>query len=345
MIQLRGNVENCLSKHYSGLKKRFNVSSQHAIIYYDLAILLDAGVPTLRSLNIISEGLKGHQRIIFSNLSESVSQGNTLADSMGKYPRIFKRLDLMLVKSAELSGELPNCFKMLSKWYEFKNRLKGIFISGCILPFMIFHIMVLIVPIPSLVLGKISTFQYLIKIVTTFGSLYLMIGILLILYHSMPNKGLFRKIFDALILRIPILGLGVRQLSICRYCRGFSMLYKAGVPIAQCAVQATELTGNLIIADMFKGAAASIEAGNSAYEGFSRSLPLDYLNIWQTGEEIGELDKMADKIAEISGDRAELLLTEFAKWLPRLLYAMICLVMIIQILKQAAAIRSSYIIP
>ena len=319
------------------------MSSQQAIIYYDLAILLDAGVPTLKSLNIISEGLKRHLRIIFSNLSESVSQGNTLADSMAKYPKIFARLDLMLVKSAELSGELPNCFKMLSKWYEFKNRLKGIFISGCILPFMLFNILVIIIRIPPLVLGTISTTEYMIKTAIAIGTLYLFIGIPLALYHSMPNTGIFRRLFDALSLRIPLLGLAIRQLSICRYCRGFSMLYKAGVPIAQCAVQATELTGNLIIADMFKGAAASIEAGNSAYEGLSRKLPLDYLNIWQTGEEIGELDKMTDKIAEISGDRAELLFTEFAKWLPRLFYAMICVVFIIEIFKQAGAIRSSYI--
>ena len=284
-------------------------------------------------------------KIIFSNISQSISKGNTIADSMSKYPRVFARLDLMLVKSAELSGELPNCFKTLSHWYEFKKRIKGILISGFMLPLVILHVMVFIVPLPSMVLGKITTSEYLIKIATTLGFLYLPIGISLTLYHSMPNTGLFRKLFHALILRIPILGLAVRQLSICRYCRGFNMLYKAGVPIAQCAAQATELTGNLIVADMFKGAAASIESGKMAYEGFSHRLPLDYLNIWQTGEQTGELDKMADKIAEISGDRAELLFTEFARWLPRLLYALICVLMIIQILKQAGAIRSSYNIP
>jgi len=284
-------------------------------------------------------------KIIFSDLSKSVSQGNTFADSMTKHPKAFARLDLMLVKSAELSGELPHCFKTLSNWYEFKKRVKGILISGFMLPFMILHIMVFIVPLPAMVLGKISISEYLIKIATALGFLYLLIAIPLILYHSLPDTGLFRKLFDALILRIPILGLAVRQLSICRYCRGFSMLYKAGLPIAQCATQATELTGNLIIADMFKGAAASIEAGSSAYEGFSRRLPLDYLNLWQVGEEVGELDKMSAKIAEISGDRAELLFTEFAKWLPRLLYALICVLMIIQILKQAEAIRTSYNIP
>ena len=306
--------------------------NKFAIIYHDFGVLLDAGLPILKSLDIIGEGLRGHMKKTFSDISNSVSQGNSFADSMSKYPKVFARLDLMLIKSAEFSGELPNCFKMLSNWYEFRNRIKGSLISRLILPLMILHIMVLIVPLLSLVLGEISTSEYLITIAIALGFLYLLIGIPLTLYYSTPITVLFRRLLDALILRIPIMGQAVRQLSICRYCRGFNMLYKAGVPITRCAAQATELTGNLIVADMFKGSAASIQAGNMAYEGFSRKLPLDYLNIWQTGEQIGELDKMVDKIAEIAGDRAELLFTEFAKWLPRLLYALICVVMIIKIL-------------
>ena len=312
--------------------------SKLAITYHDLAVLLDAGLPIIKSIDTVSEGLQGHLRKIFSSLTKSVSQGNTFADSMAEYHKVFARLDVMLVKSAELSGELPNCFKMLSNWYEFRNRIKGILISGLILPLLIFHIMVFIVPLPSMVLGKISTTEYMMQIAKVLGLLYLLIGITLAVYHSVPNNGLFRILLDSLTLRIPILGQAVRQLSICRYCRGFNMLYKAGVPIKDCAAQATELTGNLIIADIFQGGAASIAAGNMAYKGFSNRLPLDYLNIWQTGEQIGELDKMVDKIAEIAGDRAELLFTEFAKWLPRLLYALVCLLIIIQILKKAAVI-------
>jgi type IV pilus assembly protein PilC len=260
--------------------------------------MLDAGLPIIKSLDTVSEGLQGHLRIIFSNLSQSLSKGNTFADSMAEYPKVFARLDLMLVKSAELSGELPNCFKMLSNWYEFKNRIKGILISGLILPILIFHIMVFIVPLPSMVLGKISPTEYLIKIAIVLGLLYLLIGIPLTLYYSTPNTGIFRRLLDVLILRIPLLGQAVRQVSISRYCRGFNMLYKAGVPIADCASQAPELTGNLVISDLFKGGAASTKAGKMAFEGFSNRLPLDYLNIWQTGEQIGELDKMVDKIAD-----------------------------------------------
>ncbi len=317
--------------------------NKFATIYHDFGVLLDAGLPILKSLDIIGEGLQGHMKKTFSDISNSVSQGNSFADSMAEYPRVFARLDIMLVKSAEHSGELPNCFKMLSNWYEFKNRLKGIIISGLILSGLVIHLMVFIVPLPSVALGKTSIIEYLMGIGKILGSIYLLIGISLCVYHSIPNTGLLRRIFDASILRIPILGLAVRQLSICRYCRGFNMLYKAGVPIAECAAKAPELTGNLVIAELFKGGAASTAAGNMTCNGFSRKLPLDYLNIWQTGEEIGELDKMVDKIAEISGDRADLLFTEFAKWLPRLLYALVCIVLIILILGRAGAIRSSYI--
>jgi type IV pilus assembly protein PilC len=321
------------------------MSSQYAMIYHDLAVLLDAGIPILKSLNIIQEGQKGRMKIIFSRISQSVSKGNTIAESMAKHPKAFAQLDLMLIKSAEFSAELPNCLKMLSNWYELKIRLKRIFISRCILSIMILHILVIIFPLLKLIFGKISYSQFLTQIAITLGSIYLAIAIPIIIYRSTPNTGIFRRLLDRLVLRIPILGLGIRENSISKYCSGFNMLYKAGVPIAQCAEQAHKLTGNTIIADIFKGAAASIESGNMAYEGFSRKFSLDYLNIWKTGEEIGELDKMSAKIAEISSDKAELLFTEFAKWLPRLIYAIICIIMIIMIFKLAGNVRSSIVIP
>lgn len=311
------------------------MTNKLAIIYHNLATLLDAGLPILKALESVREGTQGPLRRIFSGISKSVSQGNSFADSMAKYPKVFAGLDVMLVRTAEISGELPNCFKMLSDWYEFSNRVKRILLTGLILPFFIFHIMVLIVPLPSMVLSNSSIAEYIMQVATALGVFYLLIGIPLVIYYLTPNTGLLRRFFDALILRIPLMGQAIRQLSICRYSKGFNMLYKAGVPITECVTRAPEVTGNQIIADIFKGASASISTGNMAYEGFSPKLPLEYLNLWQTGEQSGELDKMVDKIAEISGDRAEHLFMEFARWFPRLAYALVCVLIIIQIFKLA----------
>ena len=309
-----------------------------AIIYHSLAALLDAGLPILKALESVREGTEGPLRRIFSGISESISQGNSFADSMAKYPKVFGGLDVMMVRTAEISGELPNCFKLLSNWYEFSNRVKRILLSGLLLPFLIFHIMVLIVPLPSMALGNSSIAEYIVKVATGLGVLYLLIGIPLVIYYLTPNTGLLRRFFDALILRIPLMGQAVRQLSISRYSMGFNMLYKAGVPIKECTTRASEVTGNQIIADMFKGGAASVSAGDMAYKGFSRRLPTEYLDLWQVGEQAGELDKIVDKIAEISGDRAEHLFMEFARWFPRLVYALVSILIIYQILMLASMV-------
>jgi type II secretory pathway component PulF len=314
------------------------MASKLATVYDNLSVMLDAGLPMLKTLNIATEGLQGQLKIIFTGISKSVSQGKSLADSMDKYPRNFAKLDLMLIRSAELSGELPRCFKMLSNWYEFTNRMKRIILSGLFLPILIFHIFVFVVPLPYLVLGGISINQYFTRVGIGLGILYLLIGISIIAYHLIYNEGFLRKPWDAMILRIPAIGLAVYELSICRYCRGFNLLYKAGLPIKECATQATELTGNMTVSDMFKGGVASIEAGKTAYEGLSRKLPKEYLELWYIGEETGELDKTVDKIAEISGDRAEHMLTEIAKWTPRILYALVCIILIIQIFRTALKI-------
>ena len=59
------------------------------------------------------------------------------------------------------------------------------------------------------------------------------------------------------------------------------------------------------------------------------------------GEEAGELDKTVDKIAEISGDRADLFFTEFARWLPRLVYAMVAVMVIIMIMRLAGQVHGN----
>ena len=69
-----------------------------------------------------------------------------------------------------------------------------------------------------------------------------------------------------------------------------------------------------------------------AWEGFSRRLPTEYLQLWQIGEESGELDKTVDKIAEISADRADLRFKAFAFWMPVFIWACIALILIKMIL-------------
>ena len=307
-----------------------------ATAYHNLSIMLEAGIPVQRALNTIAAGLKGELRKTFLNLVKGVSAGNCLAETMSKYPNVFATLDVMLVDAADTSGNLSESLKLLSEWYDFSNRLKNRLISGLMLPLVVIHIAALVGPLPYLFMGIINVAGYIIKVAITLALFYIPLSIILATLHLMPNTGTIRRFLDFVVLKIPILGLAVRQLALSRYCRAFNMLYKAGIPIIQCAQQAPGVTGNVIVADVVKGGAESAQAGNMVWEGFSPKLPADFLNIWRIGEETGELDNSIKRLADNTTENAEQLFSEFVQWLPRIIYWLICAVIVIQILTAAS---------
>ncbi len=180
-------------------------------------------------------GLKRELKEAFAALAKGASAGDSLAETMEKFPWIFAPMDVMLVEVAETSGNLPKSFKHLSQWYEFRTELKHILISGLMLPFGIIHIAAGILPLPGLILGKISVLGYFLSVLGTLALFYIPAGIILAIYRLMPNTGLLRRFLDTFIIRIPGLGQAIRKLAISRYCRTFNMLYEAGIPIMQCA--------------------------------------------------------------------------------------------------------------
>jgi len=157
-----------------------------------------------------------------------------------------------------------------------------------------------------------------------------------------PKTGPARRVLDKVVLRIPILGKAFRKLAISRFCWAFHMLCKAGVPYSESVEMAISVTGNLVVADLFKPTAESVKAGQLMSEGLSPKLPLDLVEMWKTGEETGRLDDVSKRLANNYFEQAEFWFAEFTRWFPRFVYLLICIMMIIMIFKIAGNIRASY---
>jgi len=299
--------------------------------YYDLATMLDAGMPILRALEITIEGRQGYFKQAFFRLRETISEGSGLAEAMAEQRQVFGDLDRMLVEAAETSGSLGDAFTMLADWYDFMHKIMGRLRMGLILPFLILHIAALVFPLPSAVLGGLSMQAYGLTALRIVLLLYIPTAIVITCLLLKEKVRQVQYPMDYIALRIPLLGQAIYQLSICRYTKAFGMLYKAGVPMIESTTRANQAVGNAIVAQQFAGGMESVRQGGMAWEGFSPKLPPEYRHLWQVGEEVGELDRTVDKIAEISGDRADLLFTEFARWLPRVVYAMVAVMLIIMI--------------
>lgn len=307
-------------------------------VYYDLAVMLDAGVPIMRSLDIAIQGRQGLLRRVLSQMRESLSKGSSVAESMDKHRGVFPALDRVLVEAAETSGSLGESFKMLSEWHEFVHRIIWKMLTHMMYPFLILHVAAFVFPLPSLILGKITGVEYIFSVLRVVIALYVLVAIISVRLFRPERVRLLRYPMDVLVLWVPVLGQAVYHMAISRYAKAFGMLYKAGVPIAESTERACLTVGNQVVAGLFAGGTASIRSGGMAWEGFSSRLPREYRDLWQIGEEAGELDKTVDKIAEISTDRADLFFNEFARWLPIVVYFAIMAVVAAMVLTLASQV-------
>ncbi|MHC4739541.1 MAG: type II secretion system F family protein [Planctomycetota bacterium] len=304
-----------------------------ALAYHNLSVMLDAGMPILRSLETLVSSIDGKLQDAFAAVTQKVTSGQPIADAMAEHPKVFAPMDISLIRAADLSGNMADSLKMLSQWYEFSNRLKNIILSGMVLPVVLINITAVIAPLPLLFLHAINIPGYFAMMIRILALLYIPSAVIIAVLRLTPKTGILRRLLDALVLRIPILNKGIRCLAISRYCRAFYMLYKAGIPITQCAKTAPSMTGNIVIAELFEAGADSAQAGKLLFTGFSDRLPTEFLDLWRIGEETGELDSVTKRLADMYADTTEHLLTEFIKWLLKLAYFFVCAIMVIQIFK------------
>jgi len=301
--------------------------------WHNLGMMLDAGVPLLRSLDTVGGGLNFRQKQAFHKLSDDISKGSTLAEAMSRSRRVFDPLDITLVESAEASGNLPQLLAMLSKWYEFTRRIKRKTIAAMILPISMIHAAAVFAPLPSIFLGGPSTRPYLHQVIGILLIFYVPAVTIFAVVRLTPKTGAARVMLDYMAYMVPILGKALYKLALTRYCRVFHMLFKAGVPVTTCAEKAASATSYAVVTKRVEATVEAAKAGGQLSEGFSPNLPGEFLNIWQVGEETGKLDDITNRMGEHYGEDAELLFTEFGSWFARAVYALVMIVMAYHVMK------------
>ena len=310
-----------------------------ATVYDDLSTLLAAGVPLIRSLRTVSAGLRGRLQQVFLQVTGSVEKGIPLSDAMSSHPKVFARLDVMIIHAAEESGNLAEALGLLGKWYEFSRRIRNLTLSGLALPILMIHLAAVLFPVPALALGGWDFEAYFRSVLLTLAIPYMLGAAIIGVMHLTPQTGIARRTFDSVLLHIPFfLGRALYKLAISRYCWIFHITSKAGMPITECSEMAANGAGNMAAADLFRACTASVKAGNPFSDGLSPRLPPEFVEPWRVGEETGRLDEISKRLAEKNGEAAEFWFNQFAFWFPRVVYAVIAAVMIVKVFKGYAGL-------
>lgn len=280
--------------------------------------LTKAGLPLDRAIKGLEASMinKNFRRIM-RHVITGLENGNTLATALGQYPKVFSQLFLSLVHVGENTGRLDGAFIEVSKYLELDKDTKKQVKSATRYPMFVIMAMavalgvvtVFVIPVfsdtfdrlgadlPWQTVWLINTSDFMINywpfMLTTAGGAFFGFR-----YWVRTEAGLFK--WDRRKLQFPVAGDVFEKISLARFCRTFSMVIGAGLPMVQGLTVVAGAVGNTFVAYNVQKMREGVERGESLYataaatEMFS---PL-VLQMIAVGEETGNVDDLLAEAAE-----------------------------------------------
>ncbi len=289
-----------------------------AVFSRQFAVLLDAGLPLLQSLEILSvEGQHPGLRSILLEVRSEVEAGAGLADAMKRRPRAFGDLYVNLVASGEASGALNTVMDRLATHVEKVAKLRNQVRSALTYPAAILTVAATVV---FLILWKvIPVFQHLfddiggdlpiltrlVVGVSEFIGAYVLVLLALAAAAGFAANRLLRsrrgrKAADRLLLRLPVVGKLMLRIVTGRICRTLSILLSSGIPILSALSIAADAAGNVVVAGALRRVRREVEQGRPINQSLRRTkiFPAMLCQIVYVGEQTGTLSPMLTRIAD-----------------------------------------------
>jgi type IV pilus assembly protein PilC len=295
------------------------VKFKHITVFTrQLATLIEAGLPLLRALNILEDQSESTQlKSILRDIGEEIEGGSTLSEGFSKFPKVFTKLYINMVRAGEIGGVLEAVLVRIATYLEKQQMLKAKVRSA------------LMYPIAVTVMATLIVTLILIFIVPRFEDIYSQLGgdlpvmtqmlvtasdvimhrwylviatvIFLIIAYKLINKTNQGKfVFDTVKLKFPLLGTLVNKVAIANFARTLSTLINSGVPILQALEIVKDTSGNEVVARAMVEVHDSIREGETIHEPLSRYpvFPPLVVHMIAVGEETGAIDQMLTKVAE-----------------------------------------------
>lgn len=296
-----------------------------AVFSRQFATMINSGLSLLRALTILAEQTENPElRRIANQVRIDVEKGSSLSAAMAREPRAFSRLYVAMVRSGEIGGTLDDVLLRLSdtieKQVELRRKVKSAMTYPTVVAVMVMLIasamLIFIVPMfkdmyaqlggtlpfPTRVLLSISNFAKSFWWVI-FGS---MAGAFFgIRYWSNTEEG--RKKYDAIKLRIPVMGGLVRKTALARFSRTLSALVRSGVPILESLEIVAETSGNYVVSVAARDTQRAVKLGDTISRPLEQHdvFPPMVVQMIAVGEETGALDEMLEKIADFYDQEVE----------------------------------------
>lgn len=290
------------------------------------AALVNAGVAMMRSLNILALQTENPKLAkVLKQIKTDIEQGISLSEAFAKYPDIFDRLFISMIKAGETGGVLDEALNRIALFMENRAKLSAKIKSAMTYPAVVsvfaviifFVMLTVILPKFSEIFSRLGSelpayTQFLINMSTFLRS---PASFLVIISFGTIGYG-FKRIyslergkyfFDKLFLGFPIVGNLLQKVAVARFTRTFGTLIKSGVPILNSLEIVEESSGNAVLAKAVREVKEEVKQGGMIHKQLEKSeiFPPMVTSMIAVGEETGELDLMLTKIADFYDSEVE----------------------------------------
>lgn len=310
--------------------KREKVKLKELAIYSrQLSVLIDAELPLIQSLNILSQQTKNkYFKKVIVNIREDVEAGSTLNQAKRKHPKVFDNLYCNLVASGEQSGTLDIMLRRLSEFLERIVKLRSQVKQALIYPtaIVIFAVLVVIfmlwkvIPVFATVFQELgATLPGLTRFVLAMSQfvqsyiLFILIGIIVLVFgfkylRKTPQGG---KVIDQALLKMPLFGDLLEKVGLARVTRTLSTLLSGGVPMLESIKITSTTSGNVIVENNIMRARTMVAEGTSLTDALREigTFPFMMVQMVGVGEATGTLDEMLTKLADFYDEEVEAAVT------------------------------------
>ncbi|MCE2658943.1 MAG: type II secretion system inner membrane protein GspF [Rubrivivax sp.] len=282
-----------------------------------LAGLVASGLPLERTLTALAdEADDARQRQLIAHLKSEVNAGSSFARALATAPREFDDVYCAVVAAGEQSGALGKVLESLADDLEERQAIKAKLLGAALYPAIVSLIAVVIViflvtyVVPQ-VAGVFTNSRRALPLLTTLmlqisalvrewgwlGALLLGAG-LGALAVALRNE-VFRLRFDAMVLRVPIIGRLAKGYNAARFAGTLAMLAGAGVPILKALQAASETLGNRAMREDAMDALVQVREGAPLASAMAskKRFPGLLAMFARLGEQTGQLPVMLGRAA------------------------------------------------
>lgn len=283
-----------------------------------LSTFLRSGITLVDSVKILSKQCKKQgQKNVYKSIIYELTMGENFSEALSKQGTIFPRLLINMIKTSELTGDLPETLDDMADYYREIEKTKKQMISAitypafvlCFAIAILIFIMVKVIPqfvsiysdldagLPAITVAIIKISNFL-----QTNWVYVLLGIaafILLFIILFKTIKVFKTVVQSIVMNLPIMGKIIIYNEVTMFTKTFASLLNHNVYITDCMEVLSKITNNEVYKMLIFDTITNLAKGEAISNSFKNqwAFPNIAYEMILTGEKTGQLGPMMDKVA------------------------------------------------